>query len=215
MNVKCPECRSAIPLDDVNVATDLALCRRCGKTHSYSDLVKDEETGPVDLMRPPKGAWFRQDMSGFEVGATTRSAAAFFLVPFMTLWSGFSLGGIYGSQIVNGKFNAGMSLFGLPFVLGTIIFGSITLMAVCGKVVVRVQGDRGEAFTGVWRFGWRRRFDWDKVTAVRLTERVKRRDTNMEQLLLDGPKPVTIAAGLARERLRFMAAALRRVHSQR
>ena len=64
---------------------------------------------------------------------------AFFLVPFMCVWSGGSLGGIYGSQFFQSKFDLSMSLFGIPFVLGTLLFGSFALMTVCGKVVVSIR----------------------------------------------------------------------------
>jgi len=37
-----------------------------------------------------------------------------------------SLGGIYGSQIMKGKFVLGQSLFGIPFLLGTLVFGRTT-----------------------------------------------------------------------------------------
>ena len=39
MKAVCPKCRGAIPLDDVNVATDIALCRRCEQTFAYSELI--------------------------------------------------------------------------------------------------------------------------------------------------------------------------------
>lgn len=56
--------------------------------------------------------------NGFEISATTESPIAFFLVPFMLVWSGGSLGGIYGTQIANGHFNLFLSLFGIPFCNG-------------------------------------------------------------------------------------------------
>jgi hypothetical protein len=201
-----------IPLDDVNVSTDLALCRRCGETWDYSDLVKDGELPAVNLMEPPRGAWFRQmPPRSFEVGVSTRSAAAFFLVPFMCVWSGFSLGGIYGSQIVKRHFNPTMSLFGIPFVLGTLLFGSIALMAACGKVTVRVDGDAGVIFTGVGPFGWRRRFSWNGVSAIRRTEKRGNRESSSEQLTFEGEKRLNFAAGVKAERLDFMLAALRQM----
>ena len=55
-------------------------------------------------------------MDTVSLGATTRSPIAFFLVPFMCVWSGGSLGGVYGSQVLNGEFDLGISLFGIPFI---------------------------------------------------------------------------------------------------
>jgi len=59
-----------------------------------------------------------------------------------------------------------MSLFGLPFVAGTVLFGSIMLMTIVGKVTIRVDDSDGVIFTGVGSFGWSRRFRWDDVNRV-------------------------------------------------
>ena len=71
------------------------------------------------------------------------------LISFLCLWSSVSMWSIYGQQIVQGKFELTGSLLGLPFVLGTLVFGSAVLMAVCGKVVVQVDDLAGSVFTGV------------------------------------------------------------------
>lgn len=207
----CLKCRSEIPLSDVNVSTDIALCRQCGQTWSYADLLADKESAEIDTMAPPKGAWFHEvPPCSFEVGVSTRSAAALFLVPFMCVWSGFSLGGIYGSQFMKGQFNLTMSLFGIPFVLGTLLFGSIALMTVCGKVVVRVDGENGTVFTGVGPIGWRRRLNWRGVSSVRCTESYGRRGSVSRQIKFEGETPLSFASGVKEERLNFMLAVLRR-----
>jgi hypothetical protein len=95
--------------------------------------------------------------------ATTPPYAALFLVPFMCVWSGFSLGGIYGSQIAKGQFDPSVWLFGIPFVLGTILFGSFAAMTVCGKVELNVCVDHAEVFIGFGRVGSRRRFQWSQI----------------------------------------------------
>jgi len=208
MKAVCPKCRGAIPLDDVNVARDIAVCRRCEQTFAYSELIEEQEAAPVDPNRPPKGTWFKRTPGGFEVGSTTRSPIAFFLVPFMCVWSGFSLSGIYGTQIAKGKFNLMMSLFGIPFLLGTLLFGSIALMAACGKVRVRLDGKNGEVFTGVGPVGWRQRFQKDDVTGVRRTERLGDKGVS-HQIMIEGRKPIQFASGLSVERLNFLLGTLR------
>lgn len=206
----CPKCRSEIPLDDVNVSTNIALCRRCGQNWNYADLTDDSSTN-FDVMNPPKGAWFHEmPPCGFEVGVSTRSPTAFFLVPFMCVWSGFSLGGIYGTQFVKGHFNLGESLFGIPFILGTILFGSIAVMAVCGKVVVTVDDESGIIFTGVGPIGWRRRFNWRNVSGIRRTEKYGNRGSVSEQITFDGEKRLNFASGVKDARLDFMFAVLKK-----
>ena len=119
------------------------------------------------------------------------------------------MGGIYGSQLYKGHFNLGLSLFGIPFILGTVVLGSVALMAVCGKVVVRVDGDEGSIFTGFGPFGWCRRFDWQKVTAIRRTERYGSRGSILHQITLEGDKRLNFSAGASIEQLDYVFATLR------
>jgi hypothetical protein len=80
----------------VSGVTRSTSCRR-----SYGPSAR----GPVDLDDPPRGAWYQVEFNGFVVGATTRHPIPLFLVPFMCVWSGGSLGGIYGSEFVHGTFD--------------------------------------------------------------------------------------------------------------
>jgi hypothetical protein len=214
MQARCPTCVTEIALEDVNVATDLALCRRCKQTFAFSELSGEAGEPQVDLRRPPKGAWFEQTSRGFEVGASTRSPQAFFLVPFMMVWSGGSLGGIYGTQIAKGEFNPFISLFGIPFVLGTLVLGSFALMTVAGKVRVRVEGDEGQLFTGVGPFGWTRRFSWREMTKVGTTQK-QGRNGSSEQITLEGQRRIDFGSGLNTDRLHFVLAALRKMRREK
>src|SRR5688572_9565934 len=112
MKVVCPKCRSTIVPGQINVTRDLALRLRCNEVFELSTLVEEVECEA--LLTPgeqPNGTWFNPSFDGFTLGATTRSAAAFFLVPFTCVWSGGSMGGIYGTQIFSGRFDLGTSLF--------------------------------------------------------------------------------------------------------
>lgn len=213
LEVVCPKCQSDIPLEDVNVANDIALCRKCNQTFTFAQAVREEENpAPVDLDRPPKGVWYRRTPNGFELGCSTRSAAAFFLVPFMLVWSGGSLGGIYGSQIAKGDFNLGMSLFGLPFLFGTILFGSFAIMTVCGKFCIRADGPNGEVFAGAGSIGYRKRFKWDAVKDIRIETKHTSKGGEYKQIVIDADTPVTIP-NLTEGRVSFMLGALRQLRA--
>ena len=192
------------------MANDIALCRKCAYNFSFADALSDSDLEPVDLSKPPKGVWYKRLPNGFELGSSTRSAAAFFLVPFMLVWSGFSLGGIYGTQITKGHFNLGMSLFGVPFLLGTILFGSIAIMTVCGKFCVRAEGNDGEVFVGVGALGYRKKFRWDQVRDIRLETKRNSDGGSYRQLLIDADDPVKIP-NLKSSRMTFLVAALRQL----
>jgi hypothetical protein len=210
MKIKCPKCRFLIPIEDVNVSKDIALCRRCDETYSFAELLEESVTEDIDISKPPKGAWYRKTMRGFVVGATTRHASAFFLVPFMTVWSGFSLGGIYGSQIVKGEFNLIMSLFGIPFILGTLFFGSIMLMTVMGKVEVAVERNEGHVFIGVGFLGWRQYFQWDKIQKIQDVTGYNDGTPYKEiALKTDTGKGIKFGTGLKQERLDYIRSVLR------
>jgi hypothetical protein len=207
VEVVCPKCQSDVPLEDVNVANDIALCRKCAYNFSFADAIEQQAIEPVDLTRPPKGVWYKRTPNGFELGSTTRSAAAFFLVPFMMIWSGGSLGGIYGSQIAKGDFKLGMSLFGLPFLFGTILFGSFAVMTVCGKFVVRAEGREGELFIGAGSLGYRKKFRWDEVKDIRIETRRGSKGREYQQILIDAGSPVAIS-NVPASRLNFFYGAL-------
>ena len=97
MKIKCPKCKRIVPADQMNISTDLALCPQCNEGFKISKSLDIDSINADILQNPPKGAWFRQETHHIIVGATTRSPEAFFLVPFTCVWSGGSLGGIYGS----------------------------------------------------------------------------------------------------------------------
>lgn len=149
------------------MAADVAACPNCNEVFSLSSIVSaGHGLDDFDIHQPPGGASLEDNGTGWRITVSTRSPIAFFLVPFMCVWSGFSLGGIYGSQIASGKFDLGTSLFGIPFVLGTLFFGSIAVMSVCGRIVVSTDRNDGRVFAGVGPFGWTRRFDWRSITSV-------------------------------------------------
>jgi hypothetical protein len=213
MDVTCPQCHAAIATADVNVATDIALCRRCDRTFSFSELIDGRSRAGVDLNAPPSGTWFENLPDGFRAGATTRSWMAIFLVPFTCVWAGGSLTGIYGKQIASGQFDPSQSLFGLPFLIGSVFLISYCLMTVAGEVEVRRQGDRLTVFTGFGPLGWTRTYAWSDFTSVREDNRSNGFNWNRRGALLvmDGKRRVAFGTMLSEERRYFLLSALRQM----
>lgn len=221
MNAKiaCPKCLRRIPPDDANASTDIALCRACAERFSLVGLLHDQET-PVAGMNqpPPPGAWYRQTAGGLELGATTRSASAFLIVPFTVVWSGFSLGIIYGSQLFKGELNWKLSLFGLPFVIGSMLMVIFALMTSCGKVRVRANGNDGEIFTGIGLVGWRWRFNWNELRRIdykTFPPSIRNRKTAPVIELTTVSKRKSIGALLTEKRKRFILRGLRQIARDR
>ena len=118
----CSSCGAGIVLADVNVSTDIALCRACGKTMPFSDIAPIPGAADMDLTRPPKGVRVEDSpIRGRSIIYRKISPVVFFLIPFTAAWSGFSMTGIYGRQIAKGEFDPASSLLGLPFLIGAIV----------------------------------------------------------------------------------------------
>ncbi len=168
LNVRCLSCGQYVPMDDLNVSKDMALCRNCGKTFAFLGLLSpsNQPAMEIDLDRLPGGVWRRETFGGFVIGATTRSAAVGCLIPFFCVWGGFSLAGIYGTQIVKGRFDLLPSLFGLPFLAGSVAMFVAIMMMLFGKVEVSVSNGEGQTFTGFGAIGLTQRFDWNGVGGV-------------------------------------------------
>lgn len=222
---RCPACNVLIDVEDVNVAKDVALCRACQKVFSFAGLSKrtaGAELDAVDLSTPPRGMRLVQNATEVALIMSTRSLGmALFLVPFTAVWSGGSLTGIYGSQIRSGQFNIGLSLFGLPFLAGTMLLIPLTMMCVCGHMKISIRGDEGEVFTGVSFIGWRRRFRASEITDVYVeaskpddegdrTWAVVLERQNLERQHLERQtKAIRLMASSKAERRNFVAAVLR------
>lgn len=213
MEVRCPRCEREVNSEAVNVAKDLVYCGRCNQVFGLSQLLSESRAMEVRLEAPPPGAWFERTAQGFSLGATTRSPVAFFLVPFMLVWSGGSLGGIYGTQIAKGHFDLFQSLFGLPFLAGSVLFWAITLMAIAGRVSFERRGDVLTLFTGVGPLGWRRRLRWSEVKGVEPEDASARYPGSERQqlMLVTAERRAPIGSGVTKERQHFLENALLRL----
>jgi hypothetical protein len=192
VNLSCPRCGKSLAASDMNVATDVAACRQCDGVFKVSELM-NQEAAVHEPLRKPSGAWLEERDDGFRAGASTRSALALMLVPFMMVWSGVSLGGLYGSQIASGHFSLGQSLFGLPFLFGTIGLGTVAVMSIAGKCELTVRGDDAFLFVGVGPIGWSRRFRWSEIHAVNETPAGRKQTPS---LALEGSQRVQFGSGL-------------------
>jgi hypothetical protein len=177
MEFHCPECGLPIETADLAPAQGVAVCRFCEKPFplvACQEAVPFERRNIVPEPTVPKGVRLEETMDGFRLTLSTRSCIAFFLVPFTLFWAGGSLGGIYGTQIAKGKFELVQSLFGLPFLVGSVFLIALTAMAVAGRCVAELAGGRFSIRTGALGIYRTQSADWDDVQACRLTESSRR-----------------------------------------
>ena len=219
MELVCPDCNNPLGPEDINVGTNVAICKTCGHAFKLDELVgaspQVPAAGPRDdpTASPPPGCWYHDTADGWTAGATTRSPIAFFLVPFIAVWSGVSLGGIYGSQIISGKFDLMPSLFGIPFLLGTLVLGTFALMAILGKVEIQAKEDKLVLFTGIGTWGWRKRAKIDATSRVGVSFPINRNfgfgGGGYTSINVTGPTDLQFGTGLNYQRKMFLAKVLR------
>jgi hypothetical protein len=234
----CPNCGKAIPLDDMNVARDIALCRPCNQVHSLSELVEERapDTG-VDLHQPPKGCWHRPSGMGEVVGASHRSLlAALPLLGVALFWNGivsvFVLLAVaatlhllnvdvpewFPAPKMNGKtMGTGMTIFLwiflTPFIaIGAGMIGGF-LSCIAGKTEVRVERGRVGIATGIGPLRWTRRFDASDLKRIRIKETRNENGSDSKEIVaeLKSGRTVKFGSMLRDERRRFLASAAEKI----
>lgn len=194
--MKCPTCNNEINYDIIRAQDDAVHCTRCNGTFSKSALY-DERNKEFNMNVPPSGCWVKKKKDAVIVGASTRSKLAFFLVPFLLIWTIGTVGQLWVSQIVNGKFDLFDTLFGLPFLVVTIIICVITLMKIAGKVELTLNKQGGSVFTGLGDVGVTRDFNWDEISAVSEKETFFGREGKRAFVIIfEGKKRVAFGLGL-------------------
>ena len=152
MTIHCPACGLPILPTEITPAGDLAYCRLCERTSTVDACraAKPLAQRPASSENPPKGLQLTENLTGFQIVLSTASWAALILWPFMLVWAGGSLGGIYGRQIKSGEFNWMLSLFGLPFLIGSVILFGVAFMSTFGRVIIQSGQDGGPAYPEGW-----------------------------------------------------------------
>lgn len=175
--------------------------------------------GSFDINNPPKGAYINHLHDGVQIGASTRSWMALFLVPFATVWSGGSLGGIYGMQIFEGEFNILISLFGIPFLLGSLFIWSMALMTIAGKEEITLDSEGGHIFTGVGKIGKHKRFLWSEINSVReeisTSRSSKGGSSTSHYISLEGQRQIRFGSSLSSENRYYMLRTLEQLIQNR
>ncbi|OZG70356.1 hypothetical protein BTA51_26300 [Hahella sp. CCB-MM4] len=129
---------------------------------------------------------------------------ALFFVPFTLVWAGGSLSGIYGSQLVSGKFDPVLSIFGLPFLFGSIVLITLCLMSLFGRTLVSVENGKALVFIGIGSIGWYRRFDWRTIDRV-----TENSSGQYKYISLEGSKRLNLGWGLSSKKQYYIANYLR------
>ena len=166
----CLTCGATLSLNDINVAGDTALCRKCGNASAFSLISSISSLTDTGMGKPPRGVRVERDPMGGGVTITHWhiSLTALFFIPFTVLWSGIPLGSIYVPQLISGTFDRSRSLLGIPFLLGTVALVCVTLTVLFGKHVITLRRGEGTAFYGIGKLGRTRRFTYSRDAKIAL-----------------------------------------------
>ena len=210
----CPNCGKELPLEDVNVAQDVALCRACRYTGPFLSASTVPRLTDEELARPPKRVTLQRGFGDeLTVVCRPRRGALWFLLPFMAFWSGGSMAGIYVVPLVSGTFSWQDGLFGIPFLAGTVAMLGIVLYLLFGRTEITLSKGRIQVFTGVFGRGRRKEMECGPGTAVTI-EKSNYRSNNVPQpeiVVLSGTNRLAFGAmTIANDAMPYVAALLRR-----
>lgn len=214
--IACPTCGVPVPSSLVSPVSDRASCPGCGAAFKPSEAPRlADPVRPFSVERPPRGVSFEWRAQGFVIRAKTRSPVAFFIVPFTLVWTGFTLSFLYIGPLFFGEGPSFLTLFGLPFLAVSIFLTALSGMLLFGHIRISASGFDGEIFTGIGRFGRRRRFDWSDIAEVREDIRVtttvrdgRRRKSRTAQVCLEGNERILFGSLLSDERRFYVVKAL-------
>ena len=164
--IYCPDCREEIPVEDFNVSTHVAFCRRCGKNHRYSELADFEVRAGFRPDRPPRGMRVLPD-DGTGEGIVFRyfSHAVWILCFFAVFWCGVT-GTLTVAVWCAGNSPWFAKLFMIPFQLVGIGFLFGIAMMLFGRSELRFRDGALEMFSGIGRVGRRRRWELADIRKV-------------------------------------------------
>jgi hypothetical protein len=210
----CPKCGKELPLADINMAQDAALCRACGYAGSFLGAASVPPMTDEELAHPPKRVSLQRDFGdALAITCRPKRTALLFLIPFTALWSGVSMAGIYIVPIAKGAFDLKLGLFGLPFLIGTVGFAIAILYTLFGATKVTLAKGRVRVFMGVFGLGRTREFECGKGTTVMIGKSGYRVNNvpQPEVVLTSGETKFKFGAlGLSSEAQNYVAAVLRR-----
>ncbi len=206
----CPNCSRRIPLEDVNVSTDIALCRGCGRTHSFSLIRESGALMRRTLNDPPRHLHVEELYPGRKTIVYKRiSPIVLFLIPFTALWSGISMWGLYIEPLLKGNIDWGKMLFGIPFLLGTLVLLFSIFMCLLGKWVITLENGLGTVFLGIGPIGWTRAFTYGPDSRVFLKQSgVSQNDVPMKGICIQDDKGEIVFGSNIQEAGKLYIAAL-------
>lgn len=230
----CPACKARIPIEDVNMAEGVALCRACSHLSKLSELTRASELSNVNTSAVPKGCGVREDGDAQVIYASLRNSGngAFFAM-FALFWNGVvsifvvfaiastvqAITGIKPSWVPKSSHSGSGAPFGsvwflwlflTPFILIGLGTACMAIAQFIGRTEVRVRSTTAKTFTGFWFIGLRRTFDVGTVKDVYVGQtKWQQNGQSLPQIVIEADREVRIGSSLNDERRKWLAAVLR------
>ncbi len=166
----CPNCQYRIPMEDINVSRDIALCRHCGSSFSFSLLEQGQTWKNLPLTDCPRSIRVEEDFNRKLIVYHRIWPGVWFLIPFTAFWSGFSMWGLYYDALRQTPPDWKRMLFGIPFLLGTIALLATIAFGLFGKWVIALEGGLGTMFVGVGSLGRSRTFSYSRHSMISIKD---------------------------------------------
>ncbi len=165
--LKCPDCQQPIGGDDLNTATDVALCRTCGKQHQYSELSELEPAPGFRIEQLPAGLTLPDDGRGKTLRYRLASSLAWFFLIFALLWDA-----AVAAFVVRlaSRPDSETTLFLCLLAPVGLIVTFIALRLLLGHGELRCRDGELELFTGIGAVGRTRRVRFGDITRIAIME---------------------------------------------
>lgn len=215
----CPNCRTVIGHDDMNIKEDVAVCGRCGKISKLIDLIEEFDSAEYSRLlyeKPPRGIKLVRNQMN-PMGEVTLiysriNPAVLFLIPFTAVWSGFSMFGIYiGPFLKDGKIPLEQALMGLPFVIGSVFLLMSIFSMLFGKRILTLSNGKGTYAFKVFGIGRTKHFELNRSTRIENSETNDQvnHNTQPQITITNGSKRVNMFAGLRYDAMDYIITLLR------
>jgi len=166
----CPSCGARIALKDINVKTDVMLCRACGKTSSCSRYLQ-RETACKFPENPPKRVRVVHEEAAFDKPREERVEWRYGVwgVLFGAFWVGIGAVVLWKDIAwycgrVNSATNPELGMVVSPFI---VLMGlALVVFTIFGKFSLSIVDGWCTYFVGVGKIGRKREFKLSRDTSV-------------------------------------------------
>ncbi len=210
ITVTCVECSEPHRVRDDAVGKQL-VCKGCGKSLTVEAPAQIDDR--LDQQPTSQGVAWESTGKGWRLIASKRSI--FEVVTMLAICLVVLVGLGSSIPLLRAAWNSPEGWLILAFCLPLSILSAYqTAFALCGKIVITVEGHRGTVFTGVGVVGRRQPFDWSQTTSVDDECIPAGRSGFAYEIVLDGPTQIRFGRSLPEKQQREVLLVLRRMLRQ-